>query len=39
MIKTLYESQKKKLSNYLIIVLELYLKLNTKQVMEKVSKY
>ena len=36
-IKTLYE-HKKKLSNCLMIILELCLKLNTKQNMEKVSR-
>ena len=41
-IKTLYESQEKVIqitSNYLMIIPELYLKLDTKQNMEKVSKY
>ena len=40
-IKTLYESQEKVIqitSNYLMIIPELYLKLDTKQNMEKVSK-
>ena len=37
-IKTLYKSREK-LSNCLVIILELHLKLNTKQNMEKVSKY
>ena len=37
-IKTLYESRKK-LSNCFMIILELYLKLNTTQNTEEVSKY
>ena len=37
-IKTAYESWKK-LSSFLMIILELYLKINTKENIEKVPKY
>ena len=37
-VKLLYKSQEAVI-NYLIIILQLYLRLNTKQNMEKVSKY
>ena len=39
MILKNFMNHEKKLSDCLIITLELYLKLNTKQIMEKVAKY
>ena len=38
-ILTCFTNQEKLLSNYLMVILQLYLKLNAKQNMEKVSQY